>query len=109
MTDAPAVTPPSAESDFRVGRILNRTTSVLSRNFLMFFVISAVAQTPALLFTRATASTEVVQILTLFGVGILLLMVFSVLSQAVVLYGAFQDMRGRPVRLTESLQVGLSR
>src|SRR5262249_45221083 len=33
----------------------------------------------------------------------------STLSQAIVLYGAFQDMRGRQVSLSESLQVGLNR
>jgi hypothetical protein len=32
-----------------------------------------------------------------------------VLSQAIVLYGAFQDMRGRPVDLIRSLRVGLHR
>jgi hypothetical protein len=37
------------------------------------------------------------------------MIVLSTLSQAIVLYGAFQDMRGRPVSLTESLQVGLRR
>jgi hypothetical protein len=50
-----------------------------------------------------------VQSAILLGLGLLLMMVLSVLSQAVVLYGAFQDMRGRPVRLAESLQVGLRR
>jgi hypothetical protein len=40
---------------------------------------------------------------------VLLTIVLGLLSQAVVLYGAFQDMRGWPVRLADCLQVGLGR
>jgi hypothetical protein len=104
-----------AESDFRVGRVLNRTTSVLSRNFLTFFVVTAVAHLPSLLLTRNSLVTEgastqaVVQGFVLLLVGLVLMIVLSTLSQAVVLYGAFQDMRGRQVSLSESLQVGLRR
>jgi hypothetical protein len=36
-------------------------------------------------------------------------MVLGALSQAIVLYGAFEDMRGRPVNLLESLRFGLRR
>jgi hypothetical protein len=105
-----------AESDFRVGRVLNRTTSVLSRNFLPFFVVTAVAHLPSLLVTRNPLSTaggastqQVLQGAGLLVLGLVLMIVLSTLSQAVVLYGAFQDMRGRQVNLTESLQVGLRR
>jgi len=41
--------------------------------------------------------------------GGFLTLVLSTFSQAVVLYGAFQDMRGKRVSLGESLKVGLSR
>ena len=41
--------------------------------------------------------------------AVVLMIVLSTLSQAIVLYGAFQDMRGRQVSLSESLQVGLNR
>jgi len=45
----------------------------------------------------------------LIFLGVFLMLVLSLVSQAVVLYGAFQDMRGRPVNLGESLKVGLRR
>ena len=45
MTDA-SLPARFSESDFRVGRVLNRTASVLSRNFLTFFVVTAVAHLP---------------------------------------------------------------
>jgi hypothetical protein len=48
-------------------------------------------------------------ILTLSGVSFILLMLLSMLSQAVILQAAFQDMRRQPVNLMESLKVGLRR
>jgi hypothetical protein len=101
-----------AESQFRVGAVLNRTSSVLSRNFLTFFVVTIVAYLPLLLIPGSIAGTAPEP--TAGGVGLIFLggfltMVLGMLSQAVVLYGAFQDMRGRSVNLGESLKVGLRR
>jgi MFS family permease len=115
MTDASPSTARFAEGDFRVGRVLNRTASVLSRNFLPFFVVIALAYLPVMLVFKgstdlATASAEeLARGAVLIGGGVLLMAVLSALSQAVVLYGAFQDMRGHRVNLTESLKVGLRR
>jgi hypothetical protein len=116
MTDAAAPAAPFAENDFRVGRILNRTTSVLSRNFLMFFLVSAVAQLPTLLFVKVTSSAEtatsgreIIQMFVVIAIGLVLMIVLSTLSQAVLLYGAFQVMRGRAVNLGDSLQVAWRR
>jgi hypothetical protein len=115
MTDA-SLPAHFTESEFRVGRVLNRTTSVLSRNFLIFFVVTAVAHLPALLLFKGSASTgastsgrDIAIAMTMIVVGLILMIVLSTLSQAIVLYGAFQDMRGRQVSLSESLQVGFSR
>src|SRR5689334_6343929 len=114
MTDA-SLTARFTESEFRVGRVLNRTSSVLSRNFLFFFVVTAVAQLPTLLLFKNTdvnanaSGAEVAMTLALALVGLVLMVVLNMLSQAVVLYGAFQNMRGREVSLAESLQVGLRR
>jgi MFS family permease len=109
MTDTSAS---FAESQFRVGAVLNRSSSVLSRNFLTFFVVTIVAYLPLLLVPGAT--TDVSPEPTGISVGLIFLgafltMVLGMLSQAVVLYGAFQDMRGRRVNLPESLKVGLRR
>jgi len=114
MTDA-SLTTRFTESEFRVGRVLNRTSSVLSRNFLIFFVVTAVAHLPALLFFKSTtmnanaSGSEIAVAFSMMIGGLLLMIVLSTLSQAIVLYGAFQNMRGREVSLSESLQVGLRR
>jgi hypothetical protein len=104
-----------AEGDFRVGRILSRTSSVLSRNFLPFFIVTAIANLPGPLIVKfSTDRADTSPESTLQGVGIAMLalvltVVLNGLCQAIVLYGAFQDMRGRRVSLVESLQVGLRR
>jgi hypothetical protein len=114
MTDA-SLPARFAESEFRVGNVLNRTSSVLSRNFLIFFVVTAVAQLPSLLFLKTetmnpnASGAEIAVMVTLGIGGAVLMIVLSMLSQAIVLYGAFQNMRGREVSLAESLQVGLRR
>jgi hypothetical protein len=100
-----------AESDFRVGRVLSRTATVLSRHFLIFAAITAVANLPTLLLfqggTRATITPD--QSPVIFIVGIVVSIVLTYLAQAVILHAAFQAMRGRPVSLGESLSVGLAR
>jgi hypothetical protein len=111
MTDT-ASTARFAENDFRIGRVFNRTISVLSRNFLMFFVVSAVANVPGALVVQsgtAPATATAGRVGGMILLGSFLTMVLSTLSQAIVLYGAFQDMRGRPVSLNDSLKVGLRR
>jgi len=112
MTDA-SMAARFAESDFRVGRVINRSISVLLRNWLPFFIVAVIAYVPLILIERAQLMAQTEQnlglILTLSGVSFVLLILFSMLSQAVILQAAFQDMRRQPVYLMESLKIGLRR
>lgn len=110
MTDAPIVANRFAEGEFRVGQVLNRTISVLSRNLLPFCVVTAIAYLPNLLFLPEPGGSANPgrDFGLLFG-GIIVSLVLNALSGATVLYGAFEDMRGRPVDLVASLKVGLRR
>jgi hypothetical protein len=98
--------------DFRVGHVFSRTWSVLSRNLLPFCFVTAIASLPNL--PLVVTQTDVARGANganpswLFLAG-LAGMVLGALSQAIVLYGAFEDMRGRPVNLLESLRFGLRR
>jgi hypothetical protein len=104
-----------AEVDFRVGRVLSRTFSVLSRNLLPFCLVTVIAALPNLLifapgaqgFGPATLTPGASAVRLVLGFG--LAMMLNALSQAIVLYGAFEDMRGQPVHLMESLRIGLRR
>jgi hypothetical protein len=97
--------------DFRIGAALSRTFSVLAHNFPAFFLINLVAVLPDLLFENgpvglALGLRQKPAIVTAVS---LLTFLLGMICQAAVLHGAFQDMLGRPVRLLESVQVGLRR
>jgi hypothetical protein len=112
MTDASLPAGRFTERDFRIGQVFSRAWSVFSGNFLKFMVVTGIASLPPLLIPRPSPATPENPFggvgLTFFLVMFLTL-VLGTLSQAIVLYGAFQDMRGRPVSLADCLKVGLRR
>jgi hypothetical protein len=100
----------AAANEFRVSRVLNRAASIVWRNFPRLFVIVAVAELPSLLLSDTTRSPIVdTNQLALAISGFVLAVVLNQLSQAILVYGAFQDMRGQPVSLIESIRAGLRR
>lgn len=112
MSAAPPPASRYSEGEFRVGHVLSRTFEVLSRNLLPFCVVTAIAYLPSLWILAEQEQGERVdtgRAALLFGLGSLLSIALNALSEAIVLFGAFEDMRGRPVNLMASLQVGLSR
>jgi hypothetical protein len=110
MTDASLPANRFAQGEFRVGQVLNRTFSVLSRNLLPFCVVTAIAYLPNLfLVGQGSAEMTTGQRVGSVLVAVVVSVVLNVLSEAIVLFGAFEDMRGRPVNLIESLKVGLAR
>ena len=98
-------------SDFRVGNVFSRAWWVFSRNFFSFTLVTAFASVPSLLMPRPTPGVPANPFdnLGIASALLLLLIVLGTLSQAVVLYAAFQVMRGRPVDLAESARIGLRR
>jgi hypothetical protein len=110
VTDAPLSAKPFAEGDFRAGHVISRTVSVLSRNLLPFSLVSAVANVPDLLisaFGNDSVATSAAAVWAFLGA--ILTIVLNALSEAIVVYGAFEDMRGRRVDLMESTRIGLRR
>jgi hypothetical protein len=111
MTNVSAVAP-TAQGEFRIGRVFSQSMAVLSRNFLMFFVVAAVAGLPRVLLVESAgagvAAGTGAAVGKLLG-GIFLSTLLGTLAQAILLYGAFQDMRGRPVNLADCLRIGLAR
>jgi hypothetical protein len=118
MTDTPLPRATFAESDFRAGRVLSRTFSVLSRNLLPFCIVTAIASLPNfLVFNFHEMRAGPVKIMAAdpgiaaarLALGVVISLVLGALSQAVILYAAFEDMRGRPLNLLESTKIGLRR
>jgi hypothetical protein len=112
MTDASLPAGRFTERDFRIGQVFSRAWSVFSGNFLKFMVVTGIAGLPPLL-VPAPAPATPENPFGGAGLSFILIMfltiVLGTLSQAIVLYGAFQDMRGRPVSLADCLKVGLHR
>jgi hypothetical protein len=107
-------------AEFRVGRVFSRSFGILTRNFVKFFLLTVIATVPSLILVLVGASSIASQgpngapnisgaAIAAAGGGVLLWLVLYMLSQAVVLYGAFQDMRGRPFSIGTSLKWGLAR
>ena len=103
----------SAEGDFRVGRVFTQTFSVLSRNLLPFCIVTVIAALPYY-FLLGADGRPAASAMTAGRAGFaifwfVLAILLHALSQAVILYAAFEDMRGRPVNMMESLRIGFGR
>jgi hypothetical protein len=111
MTDMAVPIASLAERDFRVGNVFTRTISVLSRNFLPFLVVTTAASLPDVLLSDAPrlAARVGVAATALPLLGQLLAFALGAFGQAIVAHAVFQDMRGRPVSIAESVRFGISR
>jgi hypothetical protein len=121
MTDASDRLPPflspnrlhaelKAEGDFRIGRVLTQTISVLRRHLLPFLLLYGVA---SLLLnipvTFTNHDSTVMASAIACGIALVLCMVFNVFAGAAVVYAAIDDMRGRPVDMIAAMRVALRR
>ncbi|MBV8748501.1 MAG: hypothetical protein JO103_02180 [Candidatus Eremiobacteraeota bacterium] len=104
-TPAYAYAPPT---EFSLGRVLSRTNDTFSRGALAFVAISLIATLPSLAYQWATLSG--------FGgprsvaiVQGLLNIVLQSLAEAMIIYGAFQTMRGRTAQVGASIARGFRR
>jgi hypothetical protein len=118
MSDTPSQVAALPRREFRVGRVLSRALEVLFHDFAKFVVIALMAVVPsALLALNGGVVTYFgVPTQTFAGVGVILGLIVGfgsiflyAISQAVTLYGAFQDMRGRPFQLGEAFSHGFAR
>jgi hypothetical protein len=89
--------------EFRIGDVFVKSWQVLTRHFATFFLLVGIAEIPTLLLRPNQRQY-----------GLLLLLVFlnlflTVFAEAVVVFAAFQDLRGRQVNAMESVRRGLNR
>ncbi len=104
---------PAPHGTFEMGKVLSDTFSIYFRNFVPFLLLTCVALSPLIvaLVLMATGSlTGMGQGMIIIG---LVLVVLSVilgpqLATASIMYGVFQQMRGRDVSIADCLGRGLS-
>jgi hypothetical protein len=111
MTDATSVLSPAAsfaEGEFRIGRVFTRTGALLLRNLPVYCLVTGIASVPSVLLAEGVHPAGVAGAVWPL-VALVLALALGTLSQAIVVHGAFQDMRGRPVILFEALRLGFGR
>jgi uncharacterized membrane protein len=102
MTDISLAAPSFAEREFRVGSAMSKTIKVLSRNALTFGIVTGVANLPTVLLMRVYRVMNSYDLVIRIG-GLALSDVLLVApSQAILLYAAFDDLRGRSIDLVAS-------
>lgn len=105
VTTAISAVAPVAEGEFRIGRVFRATFTLLSRNFPIYFAVAALGSVPAVLLEKIGSDKSG----NLMMVAGLLMLLLGPLSQAIMLHVAFQDMRRRPVSLTEAVRAAFGR
>jgi len=106
MADASAAR--FAFGEFRIGAVLTRTWLVFWRNILKFSVVSGIAALPTPLLPRPGADDLFANQQLIF-LRLAVILLFNMLAQAIIFYCAFQDMRGRPINMGESLKLSVAR
>jgi hypothetical protein len=98
--------------EFRIDDVIVRSWTILSRHFLTFVFLVGIAQLLPLLLKVTglvnQTAPDMSTILTAGAIG-LLSFILSTFAQAIVIYAAFQDLRGQPVNAMESVRQGFSR
>lgn len=110
MTHAEARVDAFTESEFRIGKVLSKSLSVFFQNFVTFTIIAAVVALPTVAFTAMEPGAQPTpeDVYKIFA-AIALMFFLSPLATAIILYAAFQHMRGRSAGLMESVSGGLRR
>jgi hypothetical protein len=111
---------PASPGDVRIGRIIKRSFQVFGSNLPKFFLLMLLVRVAEFLLAwLVTGDPFLSGDATALRVGAVSVMAWALLGfvgvlahaigQAVILYGSFQGMSGRPVSLGESLMKGLRR
>jgi hypothetical protein len=96
--------------EFRVGKVISTTFSVYSRHIATFSIVAAIIWLPLVaVMSFAAGATKPDQAVGVVAIAAIVGFILQPISTAVILHGAFQDMRGRGVRIGDSIRWGISR
>ena len=101
------------KADFRVGDALGQGFGIWFRNFPAFMVLAVLVYAPLIAYTAVVASGTLheksPELSTYHMVSGVVQLPLNLLVGAAVLFGALQQMCGRPARILASIGVGLRR
>jgi hypothetical protein len=98
------------DEDFQAGKVFSKSVSIFSRNIVSFTVISSVAALPYIAHPLARSYAILPDDTRLYFAILLPVTLFLLaLTTAIILHVTFQQMRGKPVRLTEAISRVCSR
>lgn len=105
---------PASGAQFRIGDVLGKTFSIFGSRLGSFLLLAYVPLIPVLVLRLMAAFAPHVgplasRAVMYEGLAILLFVILGGVAQAMTLYGAFQEMAGRPFGIGQSLGVGFSR
>ena len=105
---------PASGAPFRVGVVLSKTFSVFGSELGSFLLLAFIPLIPVLAVTLLALAgpqkaPQASGAAALGGLSGILTFVLGIVAQATTLYGAFQQMGGRPFSIGESLSVGFGR
>ena len=119
MVDISSGTAVETYANFSIGNIFERSFAILGRNLVPLLVLGGIAAIPYLLIYYFQGDSAFIQpaakpaftvtTAILFFVSLLAAFLLRPICQAMILFGAFQDMRGRRFPIGESFQKGLAR
>jgi uncharacterized membrane protein len=105
---------PASGAPFRIGVVLSKAFSVYGSKLGNFLLLTFVPLIPVLAITLMALAgpqggPQAPNIALLGGVSVILTFILEIVAQATTVYGAFQQMGGRPFTITQSLNFGLRR
>jgi hypothetical protein len=98
-----------SQREFRVGAAVSKTFRIFSRNAVPFSLIAIIVWLPVGFVEYYTLDMPQQQQQLWNGAAAGLGGILQLVAVAAILFATFQDMRGRPVRIGESVQRGLRR
>jgi hypothetical protein len=96
------------DAEFRLGVVISKSVSVFLQNIFGFTCIAGTAGLPVVALAAARMYGDPLNKWTYVLIGMPPTLFLMALTTAIILHAAFQHMRGRPVRLVESISCGLS-
>jgi hypothetical protein len=114
MSDISIDSLPASGAPFRVGVVLSKTFSVFGSKLGSFLLLAFVPLIPVLVVTLMALTgpqrgAPASNVAALGGLSGILTFVLGIVAQATTLFGAFQQMGGKPFGIAQSLSVGFRR